>query len=133
MRLVPQICINFARIEDAPIYQIPLASGYLDFDIGVHLDPRVTSLSAYSAKAKIAGNLGAATLRKPLFLPYEFGVVEKIDEKSYRPITGVSMYGSWSVDSVQEIYVVTVQPEVFEALALTAAKAANLAFLESLR
>ena len=43
------------------------------------------------------------------------------------------MYGSWSVDSVQEIYAVTVQPEVFEALALTAAKAANLAFLESLR
>ena len=131
--LVPQICINFARIEDAPIYQIPLASGYLDFDIGVHLDPRVTSLSAYSAKAKIAGNLGAATLRKPLFLPYEFGVVKKIDEKSHRPITGVSMYGSWSVDSVQEIYAVTVQPEVFEALALAAAKAANLAFLENLR
>ena len=100
--------------------------------MGVHLDPRVIALSAYSAKVKAAGSLGAATLRKPVFLPYEFGIVEKVEVKKSRGISGISMYGAYSIDKVHEVYAVTVKPEAFEALALAAAKAANLAFISTL-
>ena len=131
--LVPQIGINFARMEDGPLYSLPIVgSGTLDFNVGVHLDPRVIALSAYSAKVKAAGSLGAATLRKPVFLPYEFGIVEKVEVKKSRGISGISMYGAYSIDKVHEVYAVTVKPEAFEALAMAAAKAANLAFISTL-
>ena len=88
--LVPQIGINFARMEDAPMYSLPIVgSGRLDFNIGVHLDSRVTALSIYLGKTRKLGPLFAATLRKPVFLPYEFGVVEKVDSKRSTAISGI--------------------------------------------
>jgi hypothetical protein len=105
----------------------------LDFDIGVHLDPRVTALSTYFGKTKTLGPLGAATLRKPVFLPYEFGVVEKVDVEKKSGISGISMYGAYSIDKIHETYAVTAKPEAFEALALSAAQAANKAFISNLK
>ena len=110
--LVPQIGINFARMEDAPTYSLlAVGSGNFDFNVNVHLDPRVTSLSAYSAKTETAGSLGAATLRKPVFLPYEFGVVEKIILTINRGVPRIKMREAYSSAYVREVYAVTGQTQ----------------------
>ena len=43
------------------------------------------------------------------------------------------MYGAYTIDKIHETYAVTVKPAVFEALALSAAKAANNAFISTLK